>query len=230
MNISCFLAVWFPIWLRPDRGDIALTHSLRSPASISANQISLVGLFIIASSDCEWCLANGFSIQICWLDATESQQGLSFLQLQSGVNKRKITCWNLHLCHVIFKHLVRVILILQVLRWSGYRKVKERKKKERKKESWSSAIKPIKTCSLICVSIHPEILHSFLTVCFFPWQTEQKGIMTHQMRVRKWTNNCNKTKQKKKYRGTPLRWKSFARKWAYVVLTDSYGYDNNYKP
>lgn len=104
MNISCFfLGVWFPIWLRHDNGNIAVTHSFRSSASISPNQISLVGLFIIASSDCEWCLANGFSIQICWLDATESQQGLSFLwqqQLHSGVNKRKITWWNLHLCHV----------------------------------------------------------------------------------------------------------------------------------
>jgi len=27
-------------------------------------------------------LANGFSIQICWLDATGSQQGLSFLWRQ----------------------------------------------------------------------------------------------------------------------------------------------------
>lgn len=78
MNISCFLGVWFPIWLRPDNSDIAVTHSLRSPACIPPNQISLLGLFIIASSDCEWCLANGFSIQICCLDATESQQGLSY--------------------------------------------------------------------------------------------------------------------------------------------------------
>lgn len=64
------------------------------PASISPNQISLVGLFIIAGSDCEWCLANGFSIQICRLDAPESQQGLSFLWrrwLRSGVNKKGMT-------------------------------------------------------------------------------------------------------------------------------------------
>lgn len=64
------------------------------PASISPNQISLVGLFIIAGSDCEWCLANGFSIQICRLDAPESQQGLSFLwrrRLRSGVNKEEMT-------------------------------------------------------------------------------------------------------------------------------------------
>lgn len=63
------------------------------PASISPNQISLVGLFIIAGSDCEWCLANGFSIQIRWLDAPESQQGLSFLWrwFPSGVNKKEMT-------------------------------------------------------------------------------------------------------------------------------------------
>lgn len=110
MNISCFLGVWFPIWLRPDNGDIAVTHSFRSPASISSNQISLLGLFIIPGSDCEWCLANGFSIQICWLDAAESQQGLSFpwlrQPLQSGANKRKITWWNLHLCRVFLNYLL----------------------------------------------------------------------------------------------------------------------------
>lgn len=53
------------------------------PAFVCPNQISLVGLFITASSDCEWCLANGFNIQICRLDATESQQGLSYLRCRS---------------------------------------------------------------------------------------------------------------------------------------------------
>lgn len=35
MNISCCLGIRFPIWLRPDNSNIAVTHSLRSPASIS---------------------------------------------------------------------------------------------------------------------------------------------------------------------------------------------------
>lgn len=117
MNISYFLRVWFPIWLRRDNSDIAVTHSLRSPSSISPNQISLVGLFIIASSDCEWRLANGFSIQICWLDVTESQQGLSFLRwprLQNGVNKKEMTLLKYAFVAWLFLHLVRFVLILKV--------------------------------------------------------------------------------------------------------------------
>lgn len=124
MNISCFRGVWFPIWLRPDNDDFAGAHSLRSPASIFPNQISLVGLFIIASSDCEWCLANGFSIQICRLDGTESQQGLSFLwrqQLWSGANKKEMTLLKYACMAWLFLHLVGFVLIWKVLKWKADR-------------------------------------------------------------------------------------------------------------
>lgn len=163
MNISCFLGVWFPIWLRPDNGDIAVTHSLRSLASVSPNQISLVGLFIIASSDCEWCSANGFSIQICWLDETESQQGLSFLwrrqqQLQTGVNKRGMTllkhAFMVHLC----LHLVGFVLILKVWKWKGEEKrKKEWKRQEERKRKKQRKIKHVSPCTHLSMyqSVHP---------------------------------------------------------------------------
>lgn len=157
MNISCFLGMWFPIWLWLDNGDIAVTHSLRSPVSISPNQISLVGLFIIASSDCEWCLANGFSIQIAWLDATESQQGLSFLwwqQLQSAVNKRKITLSKYTFMATLFLHLVRFVLILNVLKWKGDSEAESEKGGKKKRRKYKLEYAHFK---LTKVSIHAFI-------------------------------------------------------------------------
>lgn len=187
MNISCFLGVWFPIWLRPDNGDIAVTHSLRSPASISPNQISLVGLFIIASSDCEWCLANGFSIQICWLDATESQQGLSFLwrqQLRSGVNKREMTLLKYAFMAWLFLHLVRFVLILKVLKWNRDREAErgqERKKEDENKKLEYMCFKCDKTDKnehahpCIYLSVHPSIHKPFFACSFLFRGDRTKG-------------------------------------------------------
>lgn len=162
MNISCFLGVWFPIWLRPDNGDIAVTHSLRSLASVSPNQISLVGLFIIASSDCEWCSANGFSIQICWLDETESQQGLSFLwrwqRLQSSVNKRGMTLLKHAFMAHLYLHLVGFVLILKVWKWKGEEERKKDRQEERKKESKKERKE---RCPSLHSSVNVSICHFF---------------------------------------------------------------------
>lgn len=168
MKISCFLGVWFPIWLSPDICNIAVAHPLRSPASIYPNQISLLGLFIIASSDCEWCLANGFSIQICWLDATEAQQGLSFQwrqqQFLSGVNRKEMTLLKYAFVLWLFLHLVRFVLIWKVLKWR------------------SKHVHPWVTSPNISLSVigHPKTFLSALMV--------QSRKMTHQMSTRKCTS------------------------------------------
>lgn len=203
MNISCFHGVWFPIWLRPDNGNIAVTHSLRSPASDSANHISLVGLFIIASSDCEWCLANGFSIQICWLDATESQQGLSFLwrqQLQSGVNRREMKLVKSVFMARWILRLVRFLLILKVSRWKGTKRESERKKEgkqeEKKLDYLCLQIKDGRVRPSSHVHMHKSTSkpHILLPAHYFSEETgvrTKKNIMYCPKEKRKRTNQLN---------------------------------------
>ena len=226
MNISRFLGVWFPIWLGPDKADVAAAHSLRSPASVSPNQISLVGLFIIAGSDCEWCLANGFSIQICWLDATESQQGLSVLwrrRLRSGVNKREMTLLKYAFAARLFLHFGSICIDFK-----GVGMERGRRGRQWGGEEWwlGKKKKNTKCDKIVNLCVH-RFKHPKRTIPSFSFQGWQD-------RGGAWLTTCeiNKekaTKQSAARRGcVTVRW-AHAHQWGCAVLNDSYGYDNNYK-
>lgn len=75
-------------------------------------------------------------------------------------------------------------------------------------------------------SIHKPFIPSCLLISFQEWQDKEGSWLTKWEPV---NEQMNLEKQNTKQESSLTVWWAHAHQWDYVVLNDSYGYDNNYK-